>query len=218
MAYTDANLEKLSKCCEGCRLANLGTKIDTLLADIDSDTGYSGDLLTATEISYLNNICEMCNRTSFGTTLNAILTASQGYTSVSAVSDTVKNYLNSGCEAFHQCLVGTELQTAVTTINTMTEYDEALINTFYFTGFEEETYTIDDEGETITVELPALSVVTNLVANFTTSTGAVVTVSDVAQVSGTTANDFTSALDYLVTSKTEDVTKTYEVTVTVAAE
>lgn len=68
--------------------------------------------------------------------------------------------------------------------------------------------------KTIAVTLPFGTNVTALVATFTT-TGAGVTVAAVPQTSGTTANNFTSPVAYLVTAA-DGTTTTYNVTVTVA--
>lgn len=68
--------------------------------------------------------------------------------------------------------------------------------------------------KTIAVTLPFGTNVTALVATFTT-TGAGVTVAAVPQTSGTTANNFTSTVAYLVTAA-DGTTETYNVTVTVA--
>ncbi|HET9624336.1 MAG TPA: hypothetical protein VFP84_23350 [Kofleriaceae bacterium] len=67
----------------------------------------------------------------------------------------------------------------------------------------------------ITATVPAGTNVTALVATFTT-TGASVTVGGAAQVSGTTANDFSQAKTYTVTAEDSTV-RNYTVTVTVAA-
>jgi hypothetical protein len=72
---------------------------------------------------------------------------------------------------------------------------------------------IDPVAGTIAVTLPAGTPVTALVATFT-STGVAATVGGVAQSSGTTANDFTSPVAYLVTAQ-DGTTATYTVTVTV---
>lgn len=66
----------------------------------------------------------------------------------------------------------------------------------------------------IAVTVPNGTAVTALVATFAT-TGASVKVATVAQVSGTTPNDFTAAKAYLVTAA-DATTATYNVTVTVA--
>ena len=67
---------------------------------------------------------------------------------------------------------------------------------------------------TIAVTVPFDTVVTGLVATFTT-TGSSVIVGTTSQVSGTTANDFTSAVTYTVTAA-DETTKDYTVTVTPA--
>jgi hypothetical protein len=67
---------------------------------------------------------------------------------------------------------------------------------------------------TITATVPSGTSVTALVVTFST-TGASVTVGDVAQVSGKTANDFTNPVVYRVTAA-DHTTKDYRVTITVA--
>jgi len=75
---------------------------------------------------------------------------------------------------------------------------------------------VDSEAGTIDLTVPALTVVTALKATFTKSTGSAVAVGVTPQVSGTTANDFTSPVEYVVTSAHGE-TKTWTVTVTIAA-
>ena len=77
------------------------------------------------------------------------------------------------------------------------------------------TGTIDETAKAISVSLPFGTNVTALVATFTT-TGASVKVGSTAQVSGTTPNNFTSPVQYIVTAA-DSSTATYTVTVTVAA-
>ncbi|OIR05618.1 putative glycoside hydrolase [mine drainage metagenome] len=67
----------------------------------------------------------------------------------------------------------------------------------------------------IAVTVPSGTVVTNLVATFA-ATGTGVKVASVSQVSGTTANDFTTPKAYIVTAA-DSTTATYRVTVTVAS-
>ena len=74
------------------------------------------------------------------------------------------------------------------------------------------TGTIDQSAHTVTVIVPYGTDVTALVATFTCSDGASVTVGSTAQTSGTTANDFTSAVPYTVTGE-DGSTQTYAVTV-----
>ena len=77
--------------------------------------------------------------------------------------------------------------------------------------------TIDHTAKTIAVEVPNGTTVTALVATFTSSKYSAVDVSNTAQVSGTTANDFTSPVAYTITAK-DGTENDYTVTVTVAAE
>jgi hypothetical protein len=69
-------------------------------------------------------------------------------------------------------------------------------------------------GDAIAATVPAGTDVTALVATFST-TGQSVTVGGAAQVSGTTANDFTSPVVYRVTAA-DTTTRDYTVTVTIA--
>ena len=76
--------------------------------------------------------------------------------------------------------------------------------------------TIDYDAGTIAVTVPAGSTVTALIATFTLSTGAVAKISSTTQVSGTTANNFTSPQTYVVTGA-DNSTKNFVVTVTIAS-
>jgi hypothetical protein len=76
--------------------------------------------------------------------------------------------------------------------------------------------TINEGAKTIAVILPSGTVVTNLIATFTTTGTGGVTVATVTQVSGTTANDFTSPVAYKVAAA-DASTATYTVTVSFAA-
>ncbi len=73
---------------------------------------------------------------------------------------------------------------------------------------------IDQEGRSIRVEVPSGTAVSALVAVFTT-TGARVTVADREQQSGSTANDFSAPVSYVVTAA-DGSTASYAVTVTQA--
>lgn len=215
MAYTDANFEKLSKCCRACELADLGGKIDLLVSDIASDTGYSGELLTAGEIASLEGMCESARINSLGTLVNGLLTASKNYDAASTVSDSVKTTLNATCEAFRQTAIGTVLQTAATDINGKTEYDEAFITDLYFTGLSDYPAVIDDENETILVELPFGTTKTALVANFETSTGTTVMIGETVIESGTGEVDYTNPVTLTTVSKDESVSLDYVTTVSI---
>jgi hypothetical protein len=76
------------------------------------------------------------------------------------------------------------------------------------------TGTIDEAAKTISVAMPFGTNPDGLIATFTT-TGASVKIGAVVQVSGTTANNFTSPVAYIVTAA-DTTTVTYTVTVTVA--
>lgn len=75
------------------------------------------------------------------------------------------------------------------------------------------SYTAGAKAVALTV--PSGTTVTALKATFTVTTGATVAVSSTPQVSGTTANNFTNPVAYLVTGVSGRV-ETYTVTVTVA--
>jgi hypothetical protein len=75
--------------------------------------------------------------------------------------------------------------------------------------------TINEVAKTIRVVMPSGTAVTSLIASFTT-TGSSVKVGSTTQVSGTTVNNFTSPVVYVVTAA-DASTVNYTVTVTVAA-
>jgi hypothetical protein len=90
------------------------------------------------------------------------------------------------------------------------------ITAFSFQGLDPAVVGVVNEGtHTVALTVPFGTDVTHLVATFTT-TGASVKVGSTLQVSGTTANDFTSPVTYTVTAA-DTSTQTYAVTVTVAA-
>lgn len=88
------------------------------------------------------------------------------------------------------------------------------ITTYLFAGLPGATGTITEPAHTIAVTVPNGTNVTALVATFT-NTGASVTVAAAPQTSGTTANNFTAPVAYLVTAA-DASTVTYNVTVTVS--
>ncbi len=89
------------------------------------------------------------------------------------------------------------------------------ITAFSFVGFPEATGVINEAAKTIGVTLPFGTNVTNLIANFTT-TGIDVKVGATVQTSGSTPNNFTNPVQYIVTAA-DSSTATYTVTVTVAS-
>ncbi len=75
------------------------------------------------------------------------------------------------------------------------------------------TGTIDETAHTVALTVPFATNVTALVATFTSSFMSTVKIGTTAQVSGTTANDFTSAKTYTVVAE-DGATQDYVVTVT----
>ncbi len=89
------------------------------------------------------------------------------------------------------------------------------ITAFSFAGYPGIAGAINEAAKTIAVTLPIGTDVTALVAKFTT-TGTGVTVGSTAQASGTTANDFSAPVAYVV-SAGDGSTATYTASVTLAA-
>jgi hypothetical protein len=100
------------------------------------------------------------------------------------------------------------------------EYGAADSTAKYITAFSfaEQTgaATIDTSAKTVDIEVEYGTAVTALVATFTLSEGATAAVGATPQVSGTTENDFTSPVTYVVTALDES-TENWTVTVTVDA-
>ncbi len=76
--------------------------------------------------------------------------------------------------------------------------------------------TINATAKTIDIEVENGTDLTNLISTFTLSDGATAKVGTEAQVSGTTANDFTSPVTYIVTAEDGTTVQDWVVTVTVA--
>ncbi len=89
------------------------------------------------------------------------------------------------------------------------------LTAYSFVGLPAAPGTIDEAAKTIAVTVPSGTNVTALVATFTT-TGTGVDVGTTAQTSATTANDFTSPVEYIVSAE-DGSTATYTVTVSVAS-
>lgn len=88
------------------------------------------------------------------------------------------------------------------------------MSAYSFAGFPGAPGSINESAKTIVVILPFGTNLTNLVANFV-STGSSVAVGAVTQISGATANDFTTPVNYTVTAA-DGSTATYSTTVTMA--
>lgn len=213
MAYHDSDMELLNKCCEGCRLSGIAEKLDTLVYDLNSGVGYSGTLLSEAEAVYLNGMCTAT--ANLGTILNGILTTSQEYEPATPISEAVKEKLNNCCLAFSTNLVGDTIESCVALINNMQEFDESYIKTLYFTGFEDYPAVIDDEAETIVVDLPYNAVASALVVNFTASAGSSVLNGETILESSVSEIDFTSPVTLSCISKDESVSLDYVTTVNV---
>ncbi len=97
-----------------------------------------------------------------------------------------------------------------------TRSNAALITAF---SFAEQTgaATINAADGTIAIEVANGTAVTALVATFALSPDATAKVATTAQVSGTTPNDFTNPVTYVVTAEDTVTTKNWVVTVTEAA-
>ncbi len=89
---------------------------------------------------------------------------------------------------------------------------ETNVLTFGFSN-PEVTGNINNVDKTIILDVPFGTDVSNLIADFTISTNASITVGATAQISGTTSNDFSSPVIYTVTA--ENMTSNMDWTVTV---
>ena len=95
--------------------------------------------------------------------------------------------------------------------------DAKTITTFDFLALDPDVIGVIDEGaKTIALTVPNGTVVTALVATFTSSAASAVTVGGAAQTSATTENNFTNPVAYLVTAE-DGTTVTYTVTVNAEA-
>ena len=85
-------------------------------------------------------------------------------------------------------------------------------------GLENVVFEIDQETGVITndAELPYATDVSQLIAKFEQTKAAIVTISNVEQVSGTTVNDYTSPVNYMVTAEDGVTTKAYQVVVNIS--
>ena len=110
---------------------------------------------------------------------------------------------------------GDTLTTANYTVTvTVASSTAKAITAYSFAGYPGATGVINETAKTIAVTVPYGTNVTALVATFTT-TGTSVKVGTTVQISAVTANNFTSAVDYIVTAA-DNLSTTYKVTVTKA--
>ncbi|MBC7126155.1 MAG: hypothetical protein H5T24_11030, partial [Bacteroidales bacterium] len=151
------------------------------------------------------------------TNLVATFTLSDGATAkvggVDQVSGTTANDFTNPVTYTVTAQDGSTTQDWVVTITKAAEPNhEANITAYSIDGVDG---VINSGDYTISVTLPYGTDVTNLVATFTLSDGASAKVGGVDQVSGTTANDFTSPVTYTVTAEDGTSTQDWIVTVTV---
>lgn len=129
---------------------------------------------------------------------------------VEQISDSTKN---SFIEPVKYTVTAADLSTATYTVTVIVAATDAkAITTFALNGV---AGAIDEEAKTIAVTLRSGTDVTDLVAKFTT-TGTSVEVKNATQISGVTANNFTSPVEYLVTAD-DLTTEAYTVTVIVSS-
>ena len=215
MAYTynDTTFESIDKSCPVAAQVQLGQIIDTIYSNLKSKTKYSGDLLTDAQVSSLDKMCGASDSTNIASIINSILDASKNEKTVNKISDTLISQINNDiCPMFKNCALGTKIAEMIDIVNDMADQSEAEILT-YVIGESEGT--IDSENAAIGVEVPNGTDVTALIATFTLSEDASAKVGSTAQVSGTTANDFTNAVTYTITAEDGTTTKDWTVTVTV---
>ena len=109
---------------------------------------------------------------------------------------------------------GTTVQDWIVTV-TVAPNDETDIQSYSFSEQTKDAI-INAVSHTVEIEVKYGTDVTALVATFTLSEGATAAVGGLTQQSGTTSNDFTSAITYLVTAEDGTTVQDWIVTVTVA--
>ena len=147
------------------------------------------------------------------TALIATYTATGDFVDVGAVPQTsavTANDFTAGVD-YTVTAADDSIATYIVTV-TAAQADEKAIATFSING---NAGIIDEAGQNISVTLRSGTVVTALVAKFTT-TGTTVEVGAVPQTSTISANDFTAPVDYIVTAG-DSTTATYTVTVIVSS-
>jgi len=219
MAIINATIGKIDNMCESANFALLGTKLDKLVDELNNGLQYSGDLLTATEISSLNKMCKSAKDVSLGSVIEGLFEASQNATVAAAITDATATKMNKICATLHRVVDGTNtgfgtlLQWCVDKINSSEPDTYTDIKTFTVPNG---TTVITKATGNVAIALPYGSSVTALIATFTLSEGATAKVGSTAQVSGTTSNDFTSPVIYTITAQDGTTTRDWTVTVTVA--
>lgn len=212
VSYYNKDIGNIDLSCPACAKAGVGAKLDVAYHGLTSEPAvpYSGDLLTDEEVKLLNNMCGAASEIKLGDIINSMLTASKEGTQAEEISDAVANMINNGvCGALSNADLGSKVQEMIEIINE-SGGSEANILTFVVNGIEG---AIDDENNTVTVDVSHGTAVTAITPTFTLSNGATAKVGNVTQESGVTVNDFTNPVTYVVTSKDGEITKSYVVSV-----
>jgi hypothetical protein len=150
------------------------------------------------------------------TGLVATFTTTGGSVKVGAVTQVSGTTPNDFTSPVTYTVTAADNTTADYTVTvTVSSVTAKAVSGYSFAGYPAAAGTINEAAKTIGVTLPTGTDVTALVAKFTT-TGSSVKVGAVTQVSGTTPNDFTAPVAYLVTAA-DGSTATYIATVAAAA-
>lgn len=152
-----------------------------------------------------------------GTTYNVNDELSGGGTIIYTGSNTSDNHtaLSSNTQYYYKIWSkdGSNNYSGGVTDNATTYSTETDILTY---SFNEETgsATIDDVNHIVDIEVNFIADITDLVADFTLSTGATAEVGTTSQESGVTTNDFTDPVTYTIIAEDETATQDWTVTVT----
>jgi parallel beta-helix repeat protein len=194
----------------------------TSLSDIKAITAFDFNGLTPHVIGVVNETAHTIALTvPYGTTVTALIAT---FTTTGASLKVGDNVQTSGTTpntfvmplTYTVTAVDGSTQNYIVTV-TVASGSTKVITAFDFNGLTPHVIgVVNETAHTIALTVPYGTTVTALVATFTT-TGASVKVGVTAQVSGTTPNDFTSPVTYIVTAL-DATTQNYIVTVTVTSE
>lgn len=183
----------LDNICPSCSLSALGSVMNDLYTKLKSTPAqkYAGDLLTDSQVNILNNMCVSANTTSLGTIINGLLDASKNSGTVDIISDDAAGMIDKMCEGCFNIKLGTLIQELGGIINGMapTPSTDTDILTFTLPNQVGDS-SIDDETHKIVLTMPSSEDLTNIIATFTLSVGAIAKIDNVTQESGVTPNDF----------------------------
>jgi hypothetical protein len=155
----------------------------------------------------------------YGTNLTALVatfTSTGANVVVGAAVQTSAATANDFTSPVAYIVTAADASTATYTVTVTLALNTAKAITAYsFVGYTGAAGTINEASKTIAVTLPFGTIVTNLVATFT-STGGSVKIGPTVQTSSANTNDFTNPVAYIVTAA-DTSTATYSITVSVAA-